>query len=454
VLGRPLTPLLPYGLRIEPLGEDFLVSEPPDRSFAGRLILPFVCDDGLAMFDLDVPSSGNFTHEDLNALWLAGRELASWRSRRALATTSDAFATPTVAGQAPVLADWHALELCARDADLLLRNWPTKIGRHLRWVPVGVGGGFEDLAHTEREIGRYGYFAVSSTGSPTPTRSARWFGQSEPVTLGAVSVMAERVSSLVATTTGETDRQMVDELVRPIHEVSALAASPAGSSDADPSSWPPAFLRFVTSCMQVLADLEARTRGEEAVPLLDTDELYEAWLAIRVRESISQRLGTMSAPQDGAIASWVDDAITYDLRVKPSFRRSTQLGAHRYKAVVAAELVPDIVLSATRGDITEFSVLDAKAWSRMMPEDVLSECAKYLYGLRRIGSDRLPSIASVSLVSCSPSPGLPDASEVKVGFVHATPTIGEDSLRSAIEQILADLAEAIERREQEASLFI
>ncbi|HEX4058051.1 MAG TPA: hypothetical protein VHX87_07025 [Galbitalea sp.] len=452
VEGRPLTPVLPYGLKIETEGDDFKVIEPTDRSFAGRLVLPFVATGGLRMFDLDVPSSGTFTPEDLEHLWLAGQELATWRSRLALTSTDDAYAQPEPIGRTEVVADWHALELCAFEARRLLSAWPTRTGRELRWVPVGVGGGFEDLGYTEREVARAGYLSTSGD-KPVVTRSARWFGKGERITLSAIASLAQEVSGLLRSTLSADDLRQVSMLAAPIEQVAAIAGSVTPRADPDASSWPPAFVRFASACIRVLTELLARQRGSQAVPLLDTDELYEAWLAVAVRDLISEQLGGGTEVSKGAIASWETDATTIDLRVKPSISRKSSVGQHEYRALVANTLVPDVVLSATRGAFTELAVLDAKAWVKMLPEDVLSETAKYLYGIRRMGSDQLPAIASVQIVSCAPQPNLMEADDAKVGFVHATPTAGTDALRSAVQHILDDLAAAIERREQEASLL-
>lgn len=452
VEGRPLTPVLPYGLAIEPAGGEFKIIEPADRSFAGRLILPFVDAREVRMFDLDVPSSGTFTHEDLNLLWLAGSELATWRSRLAITSQENAYAQPQPIGHNEVVADWHALELCAFEARRLLTAWPTRIGRDLRWVPVGVGGGFEDLGYTEREVARTGYLTLIND-QLVVTRSARWSGTGERITLAAVASLATEVLSLLSTTLSSSDLRAVAILTGPIAQVAATAAGPTSRADPDPSSWPPAFVRFVSSCLRVLTELLARQRGSQAVPLLDTDELFEAWLAVAVRDIIGETITPASSVSVGAIASWETDAMTIDLRIKPTVGRKSTVGKHDYRALVANALMPDVVLSATRGDFTELAVFDAKAWVKMLPEDVLSESAKYLYGLRRIGSEQVPAIASVHLVSCAPRPRLPDAADARIGYVHATPTLGGDALRTAVGQVLADLAGAIERREQEASLL-
>lgn len=453
VEGRPLTPLLPYGLGIEPFGDDFVIVEPPDSRFAGRVVLPFVASGVVQVFDLDVPSSGDFTAEDLRLLWLSGQELASWQSRRALAAGSSAFARPEMVAKAAVLADWHALKQCARLAEGLLHQWPSRLGRELRWVPVGIGGGFEDLDRTEREVARRGYFATSPAGMRIATRSARWFGRPEPIALSAAAVMGSQVVTLVTSTVSTSELATLRDLIRPIQQVALRAANPSGQSDPEPSSWPPPFLRFVAACMQVLAELEARTQGAQAIPLLDTDELFEAWLAVTVRNLVGERVPAIAVASEGAIASWEDDAITFDLRVKPSIGRQTTIAAENYRALVAQELVPDVVLSATRGDITEFAVFDAKAWVRMLPEDVLSESAKYLYGIRRVGSARVPAVTSVDLVSCAPRPNLPDVVDARIGFVHATPTTGADALGETVERVISDLRQTIEEREQEASLL-
>lgn len=443
--------MLPYGLKVEVNAGDLQIIEPPDRSFGGRLVLPFVAGRGLRMFDLDVPSSGTFTSDDLLQLWNAGQELASWGSRLALTSLDDAYAQPLPIGQTGVLADWHALELCALEAKRLLNAWPTRIGRELRWVPVGIGGGFEDLNYTEREAARLGYLALNEEATVV-TRSARWFGKGERVTLTAVSSLAYEVLSLVWGTLGADDRHALQSLTRPIEQVAVLAAAPAHRADPDPSSWPIAFSRFAAACLRVLTELLARQRGDQAVPLLDTDELFEAWLATAIRDLMSEKLEPAEHLSPGAIASWKTDAITIDLRVKPAVGRKTLIGNETFRALVASVLRPDVVVSATRGDFTELAVLDAKAWTQMLPEDVLSESAKYLYGIRREGSEQIPAVTSVHIVSCALRPNLASAEDARIGFVRATPTLGRDALRKAVSDVLADLASAIERREQEASL--
>lgn len=451
VAGRALAPELPYGLRIETNGKDLQIVEPADRSFAGRLVLPFIDGRELRMFDLEVPSSGNFTSDDLEKLWEAGQELASWRSRLALTSPDDAYAQAEPIGRTGVLADWHALEMCASEAKRLLNGWPMRIGRELRWVPVGVGGGFEDLSHTEREVARVGYLSQHEAGIAV-TRSARWFGRGERIALSAVSSLAREVTSLVETTLGEADRDALSGLTGPIDQVASLAAAPRHRTDPDPSSWPPAFARFIAACMRVLMQLLARQRGSQAVPLLDTDELFEAWLAVTVRDLIAEQYEVSAQISADSIASWQTDAMTIDLRVKPAVGRATAVGQEMFRALVASTLLPDVVVSATRGEFTEFAVLDAKAWAKILPEEVLSESAKYLYGIRRENTDQVPVITSVHIVSCAARPHMPSAADAKIGFVHATPTTGGHDLRAAVADVLTDLAAAIERREQEASL--
>lgn len=451
VEGRPLTPTLPYGLVLEAYGDDLQIVEPAGRSFAGRLVVPFRAGRELRLFDLDVPSSGDFTVVDLERLWEAGQEFASWRSRLALTSRDNAFAEPKAIDRADVLADWHALELCAVEAKRLLNNWPTRIGRELRWVPTGIGGGLEDLGHTEREVARMGYLSQHE-GRTIVSRSARWSGRAERLTLSAISSLAHEVANLVRTTLGEGDSGALSPILGPITYVGLLAATPSRGADPDPSSWPPPFTQFAEACMRVLTVLLTRRRGDRAVPLLDTDELFEAWLAVTVRNLIGADLRRAGQVSAGAVASWETDAITVDLRVRPTIGRATEIGQDVYRALVASALVPDVVITATRGDITEIAVLDAKAWRKMLPEDVLSESAKYLYGIRRVGRDTVPGITSVHIVSCAARPKLSSAADARIGFVHATPTAGEADMRSAVGEVLAALASAIQSREQEESL--
>lgn len=101
-------------------------------------------------------------------------------------------------------------------------------------------------------------------------------GYSRPWVSGTVAAIARELVRLVAEATGPDDQQALAHLVRPIAEVGAMAQPQPGAADPDPSSWPTAFGSFVGLGLRAIAELSARERGSGAVPLLDTDELYEA----------------------------------------------------------------------------------------------------------------------------------------------------------------------------------
>ena len=173
----------------------YVVSEPTDKSLTGRLTLPCVSNTGAIEFaDLDVPSSGIFTQGDLERLWEAGRELADWRARAALATDADDLADPEIKGRASVIASWRTLAACADHAAALLGRWPHVLDRRNTWLPVGIPGGVEDLERTERDADQLGY-ANAELGV---IQSARWVGAPRDIPSTAVSVMAHMVLDLSA----------------------------------------------------------------------------------------------------------------------------------------------------------------------------------------------------------------------------------------------------------------
>jgi hypothetical protein len=69
-------------------------------------------------------------------------------------------------------------------------------------------------------------------------------------------------------------------------------------------------------------------------------------------------------------------------------------------------------------------VLDAKGWAQMLPEDALSQSAKYLYGIRRTRDPRtVPAFAGVDLVTCASPAGLSGGDLARVAVSGATPTV-------------------------------
>src|SRR5690242_20316686 len=200
-----------------------------------------------------------------------------------------------------------------------------------------------------------------------------------------VSTLALAVVQVARVSVPAEQLALIRPLLDPLALVGRVAAAPAGYRDPDPSSWPVAFAAFAASCMIAMAELQSSRRGEGVVPLLDTDELYEAWLAIQIRTALDDRFGAWSMPGSDALAAWEHDGTVYQLWLTPAVRREGGAGGGAsFTAVVAEVLAPDRMLSATRGEDTELMVLDAEGWGLMRPEDVLTQSAKYLYGIRRV----------------------------------------------------------------------
>ncbi len=451
--GRMLTPYLPYGLLIESAPDGFVILEPSDRSLAGQLTLPYLAERRVAFVDLLIPSNGRFTQEDLRRLWEAGAELASWRAARlALSRREGDYGQPEVAGTSQLVRDWRALVTCAHDAANLLSRWPTNLERRLSWLPVGVPGGTEDLPMTERGVERRGY-VLERDEARTVMQSARWLGDRRLLVSTAVSALAQAVVQLARASIPADQLRLVRPLFDPLAMVGRLAAAPIGYRDPDPSSWPVPFVSFATSCMVAIAELQSLQRGEGAVPLLDTDELYEAWLAVQVRAVLDERFGGWRALGSDALAAWQHDDTLYELWLKPGIsREGRQFGSESFQALVAEVLTPDLLLCATRDDESELMMLDAKAWAQMLPEDVLTQSAKYLYGIRR-SSDvaAVPAVAGVDLMTCAQPPSVVGGELAKVAVCGATPTTGVEALHARIGAIIDQLESSLAERERLAS---
>lgn len=445
---------MPYGLIIEPAPEvGFVVNEPPDRRIAGQLSLPFLNGKRLGFVDLWIPSNGRFTQEDLRLLWATGSELAAWRSARiALARRDGTFGRPEIAGSSRLVRDWRALTACAHEAADLLGRWPTTLDRRLTWLPVGVPGGTEDLLTTERLVERRGYL-LARDAQTTVTQSGRWVGRPRPLTSPTVSGLARAVIEVAQASLPADQLMIIRSLLARLAEVSSRAASPAGYRDPDLSSWPRGFVSFVASCVVAIAELQSFQRGTGVVPLLDTDELYEAWLAVEVRKALDGRFGPWMLPGSGALARWEHGGIAYELWLKPGIRREGRLfGDESFRAVVAEVLIPDLVLSATMSGMSELYLLDAKAWAQMLPEDVLMQAAKYLYGVRREHDvHSMPAVVGVELVTCAQPPSVSDKYLAKLSVTTATPTIGIDGLATRLTEIVDQLADSLLCRERVAS---
>lgn len=456
VVGRLLTPILPCGLVLEPSGSgDFVIYEPADRCLAGQLTLPLIVEREFSFVDLLIPTNGCFDQDDLRLLWEAGAELASWRSARtAVARDDGTFGAPELVGRDHLLRDWRSLSICAQDAIDLLARWPTELVRRSVWMPVGSPGGVEDVPVTEREAERRGHI-LAHNDSFTITQSARWLGNRREVVSVGVSALALAVAQLVHSSVPRDQIRLLNPLLDPIAAVARVATPASGRLDPDFSSQPAAFVSFVASCMRTIAELQSSKRGAGVIPLLDTDELYEAWLAVEVRDALDERLGSRVAAASDALAAWQHDDILYQLWVKPAIDGAgRQFGSASYRAIVAAALTPDLVLSASRDEETALHVLDAKSWAQLFPEDALTQSAKYLYGLRRVSDPgTVPALTGVDLVTCAWPPSVAGADLARVQVMNATPTKGVAALRGRINEILETLVAAIEARERLASEY-
>lgn len=417
-----------------------MILQSTGSGLAGRLTFPYLDDTGsLGFTDLDVPTSGVFSQEDLKLLWDAGRRMADWKNRAAIAHATE-FARPAPAGEADLVRNWHTVEACSRHARALLGSWPHSLDRRLTWQPVGVPGGTEDLMVTEREVDSLGHLSISGD-QLTVGQSARWIGTSKPWRSATVAVVAQAVIGTALRSIPAEDHAHISPLLAPIAQVATIAEPPLGSIDLDPSSWPPAFGSFVSSCLRVITELEAASRGAGAIPLLDTDELYEAWLALRIWEMLESRLGP-AEPGEKADACWSIDTTKLELWIKPVFLSSepSSIGEEYYCAVGAQRLVPDLLLSATKDGETRLFVFDAKAWSTMQSEDALSEAAKYLYGIRFFLEDdrsTVPVIERVELVTSAKTPPVSSSDVARIGVITSTPTASPFLLDEALLKALA-----------------
>lgn len=449
-----MTPYLPYDLKVVHGEAGYEIYEPTDRSITGQLTLATFLDGKLSFTDLQVPSNGRFNQEDLRRLWDAGAEVSSWQARTALARADGTFGRPEVVGTTRLFHDWRSLELCAHDAAALLQQWPTRLERRVTWVPVGVPGGVEDVPLTTQEAPERG-FVSSQDDEIQFSQSARWVGTPHQLRSAGVAAMALAVIRAVRAAVPESELPLVRGLINPIAAVSAVAAAPIGHRDPEPSSWPIAFATFVSSCLRAIADLQSASRGHGVVPLLDTDELYEAWLAVEARSALDEHLGSRVSSPPGAIAAWERDDIKYALLMKPSISRGGSLiGRDRYVAVVAELLTPDLVLAAVRDDVTAVHVLDAKSWNSLTPEQALEQSAKYLYGIRSDGArGQVPAITGVDLVTCAPAPTLAHLDVAAVRVLTATPTQSTTLLGDRVAEISDLLAAEIVARERTASEY-
>lgn len=441
---------------LEGASSDLAIYEPTERMLAGSLTLPYLSGRTVHFVELRVPSNGRLNQEDLRLLWDAGAELASWQqARMALARAEGGFGAPEITGQNTHIRDWRALMRCAHDAAGLLASWPAALDRRQIWQPLGIASGAEDVLTTERFASSRGHVSAAS-GTLVVTQSARWIGLRRPLTSPIISALALTIIKLIRSSVPPEELKLLKPLLYPIATVARVARAPAGSRDPDPSSWPVAFTSFAASCMRALAELQSAERGAGVVPFLDTDELFEAWLAIETRRIMDARFGPWILPSNGgAMAAWDHDDTRYQLWIKPVIARSgTEIEGTTFIAVVADRLTPDLVLTATRGDETEFMILDAKAWAVMLPEDALSQCAKYLYGIRRQDDAGLvPSIAGVDLVTCALRPAMSHEDLARVHVVTATPTAGTDLLAARIDDVIDQLTASLIERERHASEF-
>lgn len=436
-----LSPVLPLDLVMEADELGYKIFEPATRSLVGSHTFPCLTDDGRLTFaQLEVPSDGRFDQDDLVELRHAGSRMADWlKARRAVLLDHDSYATPTVVGYVDSLQDWRALTACAEHAIALLSRWPTELTRSVRWMPVGLPGGVEDLRRTILDVERRGNVAPGGDGGVTISHSARSVGAARGVANETVAALASAVVNAALAALPAEQRALLAPALRPIGEV-ARRAQPTVAHDApDISSWPPRFVEFADSCARALVEIEAATAGHGATPLLDTHELYEQWLAVHALDVIELTLGPSSGRTSiGALASWQHGSATVDLWFKPAFPQGGRsIGSFSLRPVAATTLVPDVVVTVTEMQETRLHVLDAKSWRSMQPEDALTQSAKYLYGLRRLDAlGRVPAISSVHLVTSAPRPTLVNLNDVPMDVITAHPAGRTGALDSLIERLV------------------
>lgn len=421
---------------------NFVIREPVDKSLAGQLTLPYVAEGRMNFVDVQVPSNGRFEQEDLRLLWDAGAELLQWqRARRAVLSDHEEFGRPEISGPVEVIQDWRSLAECAHDAAALATAWPTQLDRRSAWLPVGVPGGVEDVVRTEREVEGRGH-ALESTGISAVAQSARWLGDRRPLVSASVAALALAVVQIARASMPGEELTRLKPLLDPIAGAALLAGAPAGFRDPEPSSWPMPFIVFATSCMRAIMELQSSQRGSGVVPLLDTDELYEAWLAIQVRDELNGHLGSQFKSETDALAVWDRDGITYELWIKPTIPRGgRRFGSEVFVALVAESLAPDIVVAASRDDRTVLHALDAKSWATMFPESALEQSAKYLYGIRKDTElDTIPVLNGVDLVTSAAAPGIGSSNTSRTTVTCATPTKATVELAGRIRSIADHLA--------------
>ncbi|MBX3098595.1 MAG: hypothetical protein KF761_03365 [Salinibacterium sp.] len=175
-------------------------------------------------------------------------------------------------------------------------------------------------------------------------------------------------------------------------------------------------------------------------------------MAIRTLDFFDTRLGNRHHSQAGALAAWRNDEILFELWLKPAFHGSPNtIGSEQFVSVISDDLVPDLLISATRGEHTELAAIDAKAWAKMLPEDVLTQGAKYLYGIRRHPDKAIvPALSSALIVTSAVRPHAIESDLAKLHVVRSTPTSEQSTLDVRLDALITELRETLANREREA----
>src|SRR5205085_606273 len=75
-------------------------------------------------------------------------------------------------------------------------------------------------------------------------------------------------------------------LLAPLGAVAEAAATPRGVVDDPPSTWPHAMQQFYSRAAMALTELEIVGAGDDTAPLSELWELYQAWVAELVLNSL------------------------------------------------------------------------------------------------------------------------------------------------------------------------
>lgn len=377
--------------------------ESPDATVecCGEIILPWASQRGIGAAYLHIDPPSPFSNEDVRIMWEARNRI----SERHRPPTSGEVPWAALYSEPHAALSWRALRRSVEAAIQLLGAWPTCPIPAISWMPLEQPGRTVLVSRTERHAKQH---AVRIVHGVAPTHTARRFAAREERRLHGLAALATLLADRISTYAGlEAQPDVRRDLANLFRRVAARSRPRLAATDPPPSTWPAPMSSAYISFLRTLTVMRDEGPGQASAPLSELWELYQAWVADGLLQSLTSILGNPvpESSRGTSLARWYDGAATVELRYQPFIPGGPSSTGITFLGVkllgVIGNLTPDLLLVRREQNLWRAVVVDAKKRSNALLADDLSvEASKYLWGIRRAAERAMvPALNGVVLAA-------------------------------------------------------